>query len=120
MSGKNPENKLQPRYITFGYSLRVSDIIEWLDFEPLDSLQNGIGVLAAHEQKIGRMLHKTRTHFSYQVYQGKIILIGGCLTNGELLKTTEIIDCNGIRGSSAKVESNKDKFPYLDRKRSQH
>ena len=49
---------------------------------------------------------KARYFFSYQVHEGKIIVTGGSSSNGELLKSVEVIDCNGSRGSPITVSMN--------------
>ena len=63
---------------------------------------------------------KSRFNFSYQVYEGKIIITGGSSSIGEPMKSTEVIDCNGVRGSPVIVSSDPDSFPFLNRKRHMH
>lgn len=105
--------------MTFGYRKRVQEIKEWISIAPSDYKIKGIGTCDVNLKVVGRM-HKARHYFSYQVYKGQIIVTGGCLTSGETLKSTEVIDCNDVRGTPITTSIDKANFPHLNRKRHFH
>ena len=116
---KDGDEGLKPRYITFGYRKKVQDLKEWVAVSRTENEIKGISMCDVVLKSVGRMF-KARHYFSYQVYEGKIIVIGGSLTNGEILKSTELVDCNGERGSDVSVSMNKETFPHMNRKRHLH
>ena len=52
-------------------------------------------------------MQKARSHFSYQVSKGQLIITGGVSSNGDIMKSTEVIDCNNMRGEPLRVFSDK-------------
>ena len=105
-----------PRYITFGYRQKVHDIWEWTALNSTGNLYRGIYRSRVEDLHVGRML-KARSLFSYQVFRGLIIVTGGVSSNGDILRSTEIIDCNAPRETLLHISSNKVHFPFLKRKR---
>ena len=99
---KRGDAEVKPRYITFGYRKKVQDLKEWLAVNKTENDIKGINTCEVAIKRVGRMF-KARHYFSYQVFEGKIIVIGGSLTNGEILKSVELIDCSGARGSEVSV-----------------
>ena len=99
---KGGNEKVKPRYITFGYRKKVQDLKEWLAVSKTDDKIKGINTCEVAIKCVGRMF-KARHCFSYEVFDGKIIVIGGSLTNGDILRSIELIDCNGQRGSEVRV-----------------
>jgi hypothetical protein len=57
-------------------------------------IHSDINACEISEKYVGK-LSKPRHNYAYQVWQGKIIITGGVITNGDLLRSTEIIDCSG-------------------------
>jgi hypothetical protein len=66
--------------------------------------------------KVGRFLEQ-RHFFSYQVWRGRLIVIGGQTTRGHALNTVEVADCCGERGSPVIVSQT---LPKLNQRRYLH
>ena len=119
MSEESKENDLQSRYITFGYRRKSQSIKEWVGIDLTEDEHKGIAECNIESETVGKMC-KGRFFFSYQVFDGKIIVTGGNSTTGEPPKSTEIIDCNGPRNSQVIVTSDKAIYPFLNKKRHMH
>ena len=102
----------------------MKEVNEWLSIgcssedEDMEEVR-GIGTCEIEMKVVGR-LHKPRHFFSYQVHKGQVIVLGGCLTSGEPLRSTELIDCNGAREEQVSVTMNKTVFPEMIKKRHMH
>lgn len=61
----------------------------------------GLGMTRYSLKQVGS-LRESRHSFSYQVWRGCLLVIGGRNTQGKYLKTIEAFNCKGQRGTELK------------------
>lgn len=95
------KQKLQPRYIAFGFS-KIQEIKELMAIHEGEYTANGMQVYHETLEKVGKFAEQ-RHFFSYQVWRARLIVIGGQTTRGHALNSVEVADVSGERGSSVIV-----------------